>query len=69
MINEPTAASLAYGYKTIGNNNKLITVLDFGGGTLDLTLLQFIKNNTNVYLILNFLMEILILVEKILTIF
>ena len=49
MINEPTAASLAYGYKTIGNNNKLITVLDFGGGTLDLTLLQFIKNKSNVY--------------------
>lgn len=49
MINEPTAASLAYGYKTIGNNNKLITVLDFGGGTLDLTLLQFIKNESNVY--------------------
>ena len=49
MLNEPTAASLAYGFKTIGNNNKLITVLDFGGGTLDLTLLQFIKNNKNVY--------------------
>ena len=49
MINEPTAASLAYGYKTIGNNNKLITVLDFGGGTLDLTLLQFVKNQNNVY--------------------
>ena len=49
MINEPTAASLAYGYKTIGNNNKLITVLDFGGGTLDLTLLQFIKDQNGVY--------------------
>ena len=49
MINEPTAASLAYGYKSIGNKNKLITVLDFGGGTLDLTLLQFIKNQNNVY--------------------
>ena len=49
MINEPTAASLAYGYKTIENNNKLITVLDFGGGTLDLTLLQFIKIKKDVY--------------------
>ena len=49
MINEPTAASLAYGYKNIGDNNKLITVLDFGGGTLDLTLLQFIKNRSNAY--------------------
>ena len=51
MINEPTAASLAYGYKTIENNNKLIIVLDFGGGTLDLTLLQFIskKDKKDVY--------------------
>ena len=49
MINEPTAASLAYGYKTIENNNKLITVLDFGGGTLDLTLLQLIKIKKDVY--------------------
>ena len=38
MINEPTAASLAYGYKTIENNNKYIIVIDFGGGTLDITL-------------------------------
>ena len=49
MINEPTAASLAYGYKTIENDKKLITVLDFGGGTLDLTLLNFIKNDKKVY--------------------
>ena len=31
MINEPTAASLAYGYKSLEDNNKLITVLDYGG--------------------------------------
>ena len=43
MINEPTAASLAYGYNSLENNKKLIVVLDFGGGTLDLTLLQFLK--------------------------
>ena len=49
MINEPTAASLAYGFKTIGDKNKLITVLDFGGGTLDLTLLQFIKDQNGAY--------------------
>ena len=41
MINEPTAASLAYGINSSENDKKLITVLDFGGGTLDLTLLQF----------------------------
>ena len=49
MINEPTAASLAYGYQSLENNQKLITVLDFGGGTLDLTLLQFTKNEIGIY--------------------
>ena len=49
MINEPTAASLAYGYNSPQVNNKLITVLDFGGGTLDLTLLKFIQNDKNIY--------------------
>ena len=49
MINEPTAASLAYGYNSLENSKKLITVLDFGGGTLDLTLLQFIKNHKGIY--------------------
>ena len=49
IINEPTAASLAYGYNSLENDNKLIVVLDFGGGTLDLTLLQFIKNNIGIY--------------------
>ena len=48
IINEPTAASLAYGYKSLGNENKLITVLDFGGGTLDLTLLNFIKDENGI---------------------
>ena len=65
-INEPTAASLAYGYKTIENEQKLIAVIDFGGGTLDITLLKFIKNNDGIYYIH---MEILILEEKILIIF
>ena len=49
MINEPTAASLAYGYKTIENNNKYIIVIDFGGGTLDITLLKFMKTGKGVY--------------------
>ena len=49
MINEPTAASLAYGINSSENDKKLITVLDFGGGTLDLTLLQFIKNENGIY--------------------
>ena len=54
MINEPTAASLAYGYNSLENSKKLITVLDFGGGTLDLTLLQFIKNSKGIYCYIKF---------------
>ena len=41
IINEPTAAALAYAYKDkklLGNRN---LIFDFGGGTLDLTLLSF----------------------------
>ena len=49
MINERTAASLAYGINSSDNDKKLITVLDFGGGTLDLTLLQFIKDENGIY--------------------
>ena len=43
IINEPTAAALAYGYidKTIGITNEIyILVYDFGGGTLDVSLLS-----------------------------
>ncbi|MCC6748740.1 MAG: Hsp70 family protein [Deltaproteobacteria bacterium] len=38
IINEPTAASLAYGYGR--GLNKLLAVYDFGGGTFDFTLLE-----------------------------
>ena len=43
IINEPTAASIAYAFfkkEQLGNKNLII---DFGGGTLDLTLLSFSK--------------------------
>ena len=50
MINEPTAASLAYAYESIDNKiTRYITVIDFGGGTLDITLLQFLKNEKGTY--------------------
>jgi len=39
IINEPTAASLAYLYQNLMNVEKTILVLDFGGGTFDITLL------------------------------
>lgn len=38
IINEPTAAALAYGYGR--GLNRLVAVYDFGGGTFDFTLLE-----------------------------
>jgi molecular chaperone DnaK len=38
MINEPTAASLAYGYAT--EKNATVAVYDLGGGTFDISLLE-----------------------------
>ncbi len=38
IINEPTAAALAYGYGKASNER--IAIYDFGGGTFDLTILQ-----------------------------
>jgi molecular chaperone DnaK len=42
VINEPTAAALAYGY--IEDTDRRIAVYDFGGGTFDLTILQIVRN-------------------------
>jgi len=40
LVNEPTAASLAYGLDRISEELK-IAVIDFGGGTLDVTIMEF----------------------------
>ena len=40
LINEPTAASLAYGLDRLGEDLR-IAVIDFGGGTLDVTIMEF----------------------------
>jgi molecular chaperone HscA len=40
IINEPTAASLAYGFGLGKNHEKTIAVYDFGGGTFDISILQ-----------------------------
>ncbi|MCL5984817.1 MAG: molecular chaperone DnaK [Candidatus Thermoplasmatota archaeon] len=41
IINEPTAASLAYGLDKTQQKSQRILVFDLGGGTLDVTVLEF----------------------------
>ena len=40
IINEPTAAALAYGLDKEGGNNEKILVYDLGGGTFDVSILE-----------------------------
>ncbi len=40
IINEPTAAALAYGLKNMGKNGQFVAVYDLGGGTFDITILE-----------------------------
>jgi len=40
IINEPTAASLAYGFGLNNTDNKTIAVYDLGGGTFDISILN-----------------------------
>lgn len=39
VINEPTAAALAYGMDNIHSEEAMVLVFDLGGGTFDVTLL------------------------------
>jgi molecular chaperone DnaK (HSP70) len=40
LLNEPTAAALAYGDAVLGPEQKRVLVLDLGGGTFDVSLLE-----------------------------
>jgi molecular chaperone DnaK len=42
LVNEPTAASLAYGLDRLGQDLRIV-VIDFGGGTLDVTIMELGK--------------------------
>ena len=45
LINEPTAAAIAYGIENESNKERKICVFDFGGGTFDVTIIK-VKGNT-----------------------
>ena len=40
VINEPTAAALAYGFDKNGLKNEIILIFDLGGGTFDISILS-----------------------------
>jgi molecular chaperone DnaK len=46
IINEPTAAAIAFGFLDPKHHNRTILVYDFGGGTLDVTILRIVKKHS-----------------------
>jgi molecular chaperone DnaK len=40
VLNEPTAACLAYGYKKLASERRVVAVYDLGGGTFDISILE-----------------------------
>ncbi|MBE6385489.1 MAG: Hsp70 family protein [Lentisphaerae bacterium] len=48
IINEPTAAAIAYGMTNSDDEEKNVLVYDLGGGTFDVTMIQFKKGRIEV---------------------
>ena len=48
VINEPTAAALAYGFDKKLEHNEKILVFDLGGGTFDVSIISLIKDENNI---------------------
>ena len=48
IINEPTAAAIAYGYSQNITEEKLLAIFDFGGGTFDVTIMAVDRGMFNV---------------------
>ncbi len=48
IINEPTAAAMAYGFSREDDEEKLLAIFDFGGGTFDITLMEVTEGILNV---------------------
>eukprot|EP01132_Coremiostelium_polycephalum_P001213 gene1213-1532_t len=44
IINEPTAAALAYGFSDKSENTKIVAIYDLGGGTFDISILEIGQN-------------------------
>ncbi len=44
IIDEPTAAAVAFGFQTAGDERHRILVYDLGGGTFDISLVQMVKD-------------------------
>ena len=48
ILDEPTAAAIAYGMETLGAEPRTVAVYDFGGGTFDISLLEIEGTNFRV---------------------
>jgi L1 cell adhesion molecule like protein len=48
ILNEPTAAAIAYGYQNKSDKEKIVLVFDLGGGTFDVSIVKIYNKNYEV---------------------